>query len=326
MGSVDFLDRFKGAMLGCAIGDAAGGLAGQLIDKSPEKLLDEGKAIEVLKDGLFEITHNAQIMVVMAQSLVETGRFSLPHTAFKFGKYMEYSDTGVKEATGIDEICEKACRRIYEERKFDKVGLPGEGICPAVRAVPVALRYFENLSEMLECTVSQVEITHSDPSTIGAALAVARTICFCLREKNEIKPQKISNIVAGFVKEVDPSLSALISRAFTNTGEIPDTKSFVADSGKEKAGYAHGAFLSALKSFVRFPFDFEKCLVDAMTAKTIASGACSIAGAFSGAYLGKSAIPSNLLEKLRGCQYIEGLALKLFTLTPASASQPRSFL
>ncbi len=330
MGSVDFLDRFKGALLGCAIGDAAGAAIERSAKEAFREIIEEGSLTAALREESFEITHNTQMMVVMAQSLVETGRFSLPHTAFKFGRYIEYSDMGVKEAVGIDDVCAEACRTIYRERKYEKIALPGEGICPAVRAVPVALRYFEKENEMLEHTIAQAEITHCDTASTGAALAVAQTISICLGEKNQIKPDRLVKSVADFVEENDPYLSRLLNHLLNEEFFNPDMgalnkKSKNSDESEEMKG-VHRTFISALSSFVRFPPDFEKCLIETMKAGKELSGCGAIAGAIAGAYCGKSNIPSSFVKKMRGSDYIEGLAIKLFTLTPASAAQPRSFL
>ncbi len=94
------LDRFKGTLVGCAVGDALGAP----VEGMPSTVIAEiyGRVTDFLDErfGAGRVTDDTQMTVSLAQSFIEIGRFDLEHAAFKLGRWMQFSDRGVKEARG----------------------------------------------------------------------------------------------------------------------------------------------------------------------------------------------------------------------------------
>ena len=79
----------------------------------------------------------------------------------------------------------------------------------------------------------------------------------------------------------------------------------------------------ALFAFLRSPDNVEESVVTAASAGGDSSSLGAIAGAVSGAWVGLSAIPDHLKGPVEGRDYIESVAFRLYTLTPASGHKKR---
>src|SRR5450756_2217177 len=108
------LDKFKRTLLGCAVGDALGApVEGLPTEDIRQKY---GLVTDFIDErfGAGMITDDTQMTIALAQAIIEMGRFDKGHAALKFGRWMEASDKGVKEARGVGMASATACRRLYQ--------------------------------------------------------------------------------------------------------------------------------------------------------------------------------------------------------------------
>lgn len=316
------LDRFKGTLLGCAIGDALGAPVEGMSDA--EIVSRHGRVTGFIdaRFGAGMVTDDTQMTVALAQSIIEIGRFDLEHAAFKFGRWMEFSDNGVKEARGVGLACATACRRLYQGAGPEESGVPSAGCGAAMRASPVGLIYYHDTESVRRAAVAQAMLTHTDPQALAGAAAVAFAVAAGVNRAGEPDGPGLVRLAASFVASIDESMAAKIEGLAGRLDADP-ADGFVYTG---TSGYVMETVPGALYAFLRTPSDFEETVLTAVNAGGDTDSLGAIAGAVSGAFNGAARIPAKWKDGVEGRRYLETLATKLFTLTPAAKPGRRPLL
>jgi len=316
------LDKFKGTLLGCAVGDALGapveGLPAEAIEQRYGLLTD---FIDE-RFGAGMVTDDTQMTVTLAQSIVGIGRFDKGHAGLNFGRWMEASDKGVKEARGVGMACATACRRLYQGVSPDESGVDSAGCGAAMRVSPVGLRHHDDLETLKRVAVEQARITHTDPEAAAGAAAIAYAVAQGLTDDGGLDRQLLIHNTADFIHSINEKMADRI-RGLADFLDADPEKGF-AYTGN--GGYVMETVPGALLAFLLTPYDFEKTVVTAVNAGGDTDSLGAIAGAVSGAFNGVSGIPERLREGVEGREYIESLAVRLYTLTPAGKPETRPFI
>lgn len=318
----DKLDRFKGALLGCAVGDALGA---PVEGMSPEALREiHGRVTDFLDErfGAGRITDDTQMTVALAQGLIEFGSFNLDHVAFKFGRWMQLSDVGVREARGVGKASATAARRLYQGVSPEESGVDSSGCGAAMRVSPVGLRFFDDPDRLLEAAVGQAILTHTNPEAVAGAAAAAISVSMGIRDLGDLDRERFASDVSRFVEHIDRGMAERIAGLADYLDASPEEGFAYTGNG----GYVVETVPGALFAFLRSPYDLEETVVTAVNAGGDADTLGSIAGAVSGAFNGSSRIPARWLEGLEGREYLELLAERLFTLTPAVRQKVRPLI
>jgi ADP-ribosyl-[dinitrogen reductase] hydrolase len=181
--------RFRGTMLGVAVGDALGApLEGlkpgriQQIYGRVEGLVDPGLAC---KDkpwrwrmpGLY--TDDTQQALILADSLVKCHGFDAAFFASRLvemAQAKEGLEFGAFRGTGRN--FRQAVERLRQGADPLLAGNISAGIGPSMRVAPVGLFYADDRDDMLKAAVEQGLLTNRDPRAIEAAAGVA----FCVAQ------------------------------------------------------------------------------------------------------------------------------------------------
>lgn len=307
------VDKFKGSLLGCAVGDAMGAPLEGLSRRDIRKRYGEVRDFVDQRFGAGRITDDTQMTVALAQSIIEIGGFKQKHAAEKFGTWMKLSDEGVKEARGVEKACATACRALYRGAPPDESGVDSDGCGAAMRASPVGLRFYHDPKKLQLAAVSQARLTHTDPAAIAASVVVANAVAMGINDYGELD----SPLMLGELASSTGRLSADTSRKIEGLKDYLEEDPETGFAYTKTSGHATEAVCAALFAFLNSPYDLERSLVTAVGAggKTDSLGAMT--GAISGAFNGVGAICPRWLEGIEGREYIEGLAFRLFTITPA---------
>jgi ADP-ribosylglycohydrolase len=312
-------DRFKGSLLGCAIGDALGA---PVEGMDPAAICEEyGRVTGFLDAGYGPggLTDYTLMTVVLAQSMLEAGRFVKEHTALKFARWIELSLMGAKEGRGGDIACRTACKRLYEGASADESGINSPGCGAAARVAPIGLFYCKDRRALNRAAVEQALLTHTDPGAIAGSVAIATAVAAGISDEGHIDRASFAAKTGSAVSEIDLEMAAKISGladyldaspgegfAFTGTGSV--------------AGQSVPA---ALFAFLHSPYDLEKTVTEAVNAGGEADSIASMAGSISGSFNGAGAIPRSWRDGLEGGDYVESIAYRLYTLSPVFRPEPR---
>jgi len=316
---VSTLDKFKGTLVGCAAGDALGmPLEGMDAGDIREK---HGRVTDFLDErfGAGRVTDDTQMTITLAQSIIEIGKYDKGHAAFKFGRWIGASDRGVKEARGAGMASATASRKIEEGESPDTSGVDSAGCGAAMRASPIGLRYFNDVPALQAAAVSQALITHTDPRAVAGSIAIAFAVSQGILDDGRLDRAKLVAHAADLTAETSRQMSAKIKGLADYLDASPAEGFAYTGTGAIATETVPGA----LFAFLRSPYDLEETVVTAVNAGGDTDSLGAMGGAIAGSFNGLAAIPERWRDRVEGGTYVQGIAFRLFTLTPAAKPKAR---
>jgi poly(ADP-ribose) glycohydrolase ARH3 len=300
-------DRFAGCLLGLALGDALGapyeglnadnlywgfGLSSDLVANPEEETL--------------YYTDDTQMMIGVAEALLEKGSAEEEALCRAFAaNYDPQRGYGQGARLVLEAMATGGDWRTLTHTLFPGGSL-GNGA--AMRVAPVGLLFCDDLDMVMEQARLSALPTHVHPLGIEGAQLFAVAVALAVRQPvfdrkafyRELRKRVQS-------EEFDWALSAA---ARLRAG---DTVSFLGNSLE-----AHRSVVTAMACFAVSRGAFEPAVSRAIGLGNDTDTLAAMAGALSGANVGKSALPAHLLAKLeetpKGRSYIENLAARLHAL------------
>lgn len=299
----DLKEKYLGAMVGSALGDAIGELAFRWHEKESlrdvidrmEKLVytDDtamamGLAESILQDKGIDQQHLGEIFSRNFYREPWRGYASGPPTTFSIVR-----DTGMTYVQAAESL-------------FGGSGSMGNG--GAMRIVPVGL-FFHDSENLYEIATASAEVTHAHPiGKDGAALqawAIAQAVK--LDPKKDFPSEMFTHGLIAFARTPEIREKMKLVQSLMNE----DTPPNIAAARLGQSVAVDESMPFAIYSFLRHPKFFEDCLFCAILnggdRDTLGAMACAI----SGAYLGIEAIPVSWRNKLENRTTIENLASAL---------------
>ena len=301
--TIDIHDKFLGAMVGGALGDAAGFLAYKYQQR--DDLLDR-------IDHADSLTYTADTVmaIAMAETLIRDGTISSKSLGDSFLKHFAnkpWQRQGAEppeiyrivEREGIDYVY--AARRL-----FDGEGSYGNGA--AMRITPLGL-YYHNSAELYEKAQISAEVTHTHPVGIDGAAVFAKALAstVTLRPQRPFSPQSFIDMLINFARtdEIRDKL-AMIPPLLEKDVDPAESVSRLGNSV-----IVQESMPMALFCFLRYPHTYLEAVLCAITHGGERDTMGIMAGALSGSYLGVSAIAEQWRDKLEDVRHIEALAREL---------------
>jgi len=294
---IDIKAKFRGALLGTAVGDALGApVEGYDMEMVDSVYGGEWKMIY----GRY--TDDTEMMIGVAESLIENKGFNGADMALKF-----IQNYNVKRGYGPGS--KEVLRRIREGESladasgklFGGKGSYGNGA--AMRIAPVGLFYFDTPDMLWEIAYKSANITHSHELGKAGAALQALAVALAVRGQKEDMLLKLKEVVkTDTYKEKVGKLKALLDEGATEKRVILEL-----GNGME----AFESVPTAIYSFLRSD-NFKDSVVYAISLGGDTDTIGAMTGAISGAYYGEAAIPKAWLERLedgeKGRRYIKKLA------------------
>jgi ADP-ribosyl-[dinitrogen reductase] hydrolase len=290
------IDKFRGALLGLACGDALG---------APVEFKKRGtfaSVTDMQSGGVFNLkagqwTDDTSMALCLATSLIECQGFNA-HDQMQ--RYLRWRDTGYLSSTG-------KCFGIATNlalSDFKKTGNPfsgdtnpqkaGNGCLMRLAAIP--LYFYPNLALTIEMAADSTRTTHGALECIEASQLFAAMIYQALNgaTKADILLQ------SGFESLSSEKLIAIANGAYFNKAE-PQIKG---------SGYVVESLEAALWCFY-VTDSFEAAILKATNLGDDADTTAAICGQLAGAYYGESNIPKHWLNALYQGKMIADVANKL---------------
>jgi len=301
--SLDLKNKFIGAMIGSALGDAIGELAFRY--PRQDALMHAVEQASVLR-----YTDDTAMAIGLAESIVERGDIDQEHIGETFRRnYLAEPWRGY--APGPPKVFDLVSRHriTYKEAAKSLFGEQGSfGNGAAMRIVPVGI-FFYGRPDILEKARLSAEVTHAHPIGKDGAAVQALAIAKAL-ELDPSEPFPLSSFIESLISaaETDEIRNKMILVKELLTKGVQPSEA-AREIGRSVA--IHESMPFAVYSFLRYPDSYETCLMCAVLNGGDRDTLGAMAGAISGAYLGIDAIPSAWVSKLENRPYIEQLALQL---------------
>jgi poly(ADP-ribose) glycohydrolase ARH3 len=295
--------KYKGALIGTAVGDALGALIEGRGGLTRYEINSTIKNVPMLS-----YTDDSHMMIGVAESLIHSRGFNAGDMLKRFIKNYDFEpDRGY--GSGPPYIFEQVKRgadwKVVSNDMYQG-GSYGNG--SAMRAAPIGVFYNNNISELNRVARESSEITHAHPlGKEGSALqAYAIALASMLEPASEFsRTDFIANLV-NFCR--DGIFRAKLDIINKFSGELDK------DGVARELGNGIEVFNSvpaSIYSFLTHPKSFEEAVMYAIGLGGNTDTIGAMTGAISGAYLGFQAIPHEWILKLENRAFFETLAEQL---------------
>ena len=302
--------KYTGCMVGAATGDALGK---QNEGLHRESILRTGYARDYgmspagcpgEKLGAGQYTDDTEQMILLAQSLIECGRFDAGDFASRIAKWGSEALADPVRKNLVGPSSSAAVARLNSGTSWKESGSSIPSCGSAMRAAPIGLFYC-GIDEV-EANAAQSSIpTHNSGRAIAGAVAVAVGVRCALDGTGLPEIIKKSCVRASKYDEV---LGKKITSSFELRYEEPDE--VFAELGTSYL--VHETVPSAFYCFSRYFDEPEKAIIEAANAGGDTDSIACITGALCGARHGIGAFPERWIEGLEKLEFIEDVAGKLY--------------
>jgi len=316
---IDYRDRFRGALLGSAVGEALGSLTQGLTPRDVEELFGELDALPVIASARRAAAPFDSPLLSVARSLLPDGVLDPARTADAIARAGRRDDP-----PGLSGFARNLLER----------GLPwheaGENVpesMPAVLVLPIAMLRSGNFRRLKLETGILASLTHIHSTAIAGAVAQACAVARILHTPaSTLDVISFSRSLAPVVAGIEPERGARprIGKPATTVGrklgaELPALllRRAPVQEMQEALGNgtaAHEGIPFSLGCFLRSPGDFAEAVMPAVRHGGDAGAVAAMAGALCGAFLGESGIPERFLAHLPGRRELGEAAERLLAL------------
>lgn len=299
------LDRFRGCLLGHALGDGLGapfeGLSNETLYRS------FGPAQRVFTDPpvqQFVYTDDTEMSTSVAECLLEHGMIDCDDLARRF--HQHFTPTR-GYGPGMRKIAE-AMNLGQDWKQVVKTIFPGGslGNGAAMRVAPVGLLFHSDLDRVAAEAMASASVTHLHPIGIDGAIVLASAVALILRLNGPF------NRRAFFEELCGRATTEEFQWQLRSAAKLDSDDSLTFGNSLE----AHRSVTSSLLCFAAWPQSYERAVARAIGMGNDTDTLAAMTGALSGAHLGYAALPAGMLSRLeegpRGRSYLDQLAAKLY--------------
>lgn len=314
--------RFRGAFLGCIVGDAIG-RPFEMMSASDGRLGSALRAMLVDMPRPWRYTDDGEMMISVAESLVRTGGVSatdlLSSLASNYDPARGYGH-GMKLALAAFRRGGRAASASWEE------GSKGNGA--AVRVVPIACAYHDDTDLLSALAEDSAGTTHAHPLGRAGATAHAIAIACVLRNRGDWDRAAAVKLIVNLVSNRLIAKSTLASK-FDSVLRLSDACATSADAGRVLGNgtLAAEAVPLALFCFLRWAPDFESVVTNAVLAGGDTDTIAAMSGTLCGALVGEDGVPSRWIERFehepKGPSHVRSLADATLAISAQRATHSR---
>jgi poly(ADP-ribose) glycohydrolase ARH3 len=295
---MDLKDRFRGCLLGLALGDALGAP----FEGSPPGV---GPPLEALFDGpppVLGYTDDTEMAIGVAESIVEAGNIDPGDMARRFVEnYHPWRGYG-PGTVAVLELIRKGVHWEQANRAVFPGGSFGNGA--AMRSAPMGLFIRNDMDRLRQAVRRASAVTHAHVLAQEGAFLIAAAVASAAggegREETLDRLRGLS--MAGEYAEKLAAVASLLKRD-PPIGEVIRT-----------LGTGVAALMSvptALYAFLRHGGDYQDTVRYCISLGGDTDTIAAMAGAITGAHLGAGGLPGRLVERLEDRERIEELACRL---------------
>ena len=312
MTSLDLLqDKFRGAILGCFLGDAFGaGFEGM----SPDEVISRLSTLSEKFPRTY--TDDTDMTLVLMESVIESGKVDPEDIANKFSQRCDLTrGYGIGTIKAVHALRAGAAWHQVSRVVFEK-GSFGNGA--AMRVSPVGLFFHHDLETLRKAAMDQANVTHTHPLGQWGAVMQASCVGLALVQdpKRSLKKEEIiidlREILWPGPVEYQRALNEM-ENIFAQ-GKKVETRVIARRLGNSVE--AHRSVPSASYVAMTYSPDFQDAIRAAISLGGDTDTIAGMVGAIVGAHVGERGLPVEWIEQLeegpRGRSFARELAGRLF--------------
>jgi len=325
--SATLRERFIGAMIGSALGDALGKLTEHIDYDSIVHQFGPQGILEPPGNALY--TDDTQMAMATARALVRSGGLTLAddmhEITVEYLRWYESQNSPIhRRAPGVAVI--DALSRIQRGVPYSAAGDGGANdSIVATRVHPIALRYHGNVPRIVETASEVGRMTHGDPGAVSSAAAAALFVDYALSD--DPPEEWLHGYISHLRRFCPDSPRKTIEAVKTTQATLGwDAEDAMERQFHSRDGYGGGwtgeeTVGMGLWCFLTAPTDYVATVRLGANAygESDTDSIAAFAGALSGAYNGVGAIPEDWIDRLEDAEELRELAEQLYELYVASS-------
>ncbi len=310
--ALDMLDRFRGCLLGVAVGDALGmpveGYTAHEIESkfgSVREMMPapEGHFHTGLQAGQF--TDDTEETLLLAESMIEASGFSAERFADKLAAWGTAWTLDEKLNRGVGFTTRSSIENMISGASWKDSGLSLPTCGSAMRAAPIGLVYRCDLTLVGSYADLQSIPTHCGPAARAGSIAVATAVALCLQG---FPKETVLSTASSLAGKVDKKFAERLLWAGSLLDMEPSQALLAIGNSPEVSETVPAAFYCYMK------LEPEEALIAAASMGGDTDSIASIAGSLFGAARGSGWIPERWLIHLEQRDRIERVAQDLSSL------------
>lgn len=321
MSRPDVSSRFVGAIVGFAVGDALGMPVQFLTRNQIRRYYDKpitdylsahpGHASDFLSAGSY--TDDTQMMLATAECLIKCEKMDAARQADALLCW--YLNT-VPHRTPMRANL-RACKHLSTGRAWTKSGVFSSGCGAAVRMLSLGLFFYDSSELLTRAALEDCMITHTEPRARAASVAVAYLISLLVQsdEHGPLGDQVLET--ADRVASVDANFAAMLRWVTEITHLPPEEALFEIGTSAD----AMEAIPAATYCFLKYPRQFEKAVLAAVSAGDASDSIGALTGSFVGALAGINAIPKRWRDNVENYDLLVGAGESLAALALSKSAR-----
>jgi len=324
---IDYLDKFKGSLLGVAIGDTLGHpFEGMLRDAIKSNFTNFGDFIINNRRLFNTFTDDTQLTLHTAQSLIQGGGFNLHNFIEEYVKWLD--DPPIGAGYG----CITAARKLKYRIPWKEAASNSGGNGTTMRIAPIGLFYNKDIKALKSAAIKSSIITHSHPAASAGAVVIANAIAYLI-DKEPKSGFSIDQFFDVVISSISNSHDEIWEEFCKILGKLRSSLDLPIEAGLIKfsqSGVKSPYFIEQFlgKAFVHpytistvvcvlFIFlnnldSFKRCIYILPTVGGDTDTCGAIGGSIAGAYFGFKRIPDKLVTIVKDSNGLIQLAKRLY--------------
>jgi ADP-ribosyl-[dinitrogen reductase] hydrolase len=312
--AIDYLDKFKGSLLGVTIGDTLGHpFEGMLREDIHSNFQNFEEFINNNKRLFNTYTDDSQLTLHTAKALIEGEGFKINYLISEFINWLE--DPPIRPGYG----CITAARKLKYGISWKESASNSGGNGTTMRIAPIGLLFCKDLEMLKEAAIQSSIITHSHPASSAGAVIIARAIAYLI-DKNPKESFSIEEFFNVLISSISGSKDKIWNEFIDLLGKLQSNLHLSIEAGLIKfsqAGvktpyfieqylgrafvhpYTISTVICVLFIFLKRLESFKDCIYELATAGGDSDTAGAIGGSLAGAYFGMKKIPTELINLVK---------------------------
>jgi ADP-ribosylglycohydrolase len=285
-------DRYRGLLLGTAVGDSIG-LPAEGISRLRAKKMFPGPWRHRFILGRGMLSDDTEHTLFVVQSLLAHST-SAERFARRLGWCLKWWFASLP--AGIGMATARACLKLWFGFTAQNSGVFSAGNGPAMRSAPIGAFFCASAGELGAFTEASARVTHTDPKALIGSRAIAVAAALIVRDGPERRPAP--EAFCKLLREVAPEdaewsgIVGMIESGLTGDLTVDD---FVRSIGQEEGvtGYVYHTVPVVLFAWHRHFGDYAQTLTSVWTCGGDTDTTGAIAGALAGLTTGEDGIPED---------------------------------
>ncbi|MBL8739832.1 MAG: ADP-ribosylglycohydrolase family protein, partial [Myxococcales bacterium] len=324
---MDELDRYRGSIVGLAVGDALGHPTEFVSSVAGIHARWGGPVVDFHRAGSHPagtFTDDTQMTIAVARALIRAGHADLDAMMKILGEEFVAWARSPENNRAPGGTCLRGCSALQNGIEWRLAGVPeSKGCGAAMRAAPVGLYFSDDVDLMVRVAAAQSALTHRHPTGIASGVAAAAPVAHVLRTRSldgilEFTRDCVARLDRDLLLELGchPPLAASIGNremldALDATKAALDKETDDVCSLLGGAWVGEEAVATALWCALKAKGEFKDSIVRGANSSGDSDSIATIAGSITGALVGFRAIEERYRTGVEKSGLLEEIATAL---------------